>query len=492
MHIPFDRTRTATALASLVLALGAGQALGAAFILQENSGSGLGNAYAGGAAASEDADTIWTNPAGMSRLKTNQVAAAVNFIKPSIKFSDTGSLPAVSCPPPLCAGAGLRQPLGGTGGNAGNLGVDPNLYVVIPINPQWAFGIGVNAPFGLTTEYDSDWIGRYQGIKSKIETINVNPAISYKFGNFSVGAGANYQHIKADFTAAVNYSGALAQAAGKAVAGGLITVPTAGLLLSQTNGLDALSSVTGDDDTWGWNIGAEWNVGSPDSRTRFGAAYRSAVKYNIAGNVNFTYPTLPAVAPPPLVPVLGLLDAGVKAQVYNGSVTSNIKLPDFANVSVFHTMLNDKWDFMGDVQWTHWSTIQDLTFIRTSGIASGTVLQSTPEHWKDAWRVSGGVSYRYTPQWTWRGGVAWDQTPVPDEFRTVRLPDSDRVWFTAGAQYKWSEALKFDVGAAYIWVQNGSIAQISTSPASVAQFGYVKGDYNNNVVIVSGQLTWSF
>ena len=63
---------------------------------------------------------------------------------------------------------------------------------------------------------------------------------------------------------------------------------------------------------------------------------------------------------------------------------------------------------------------------------------------------------------------------------------------TAGAQYKWSEALKFDVGAAYIWVQNGSIAQISTSPASVAQFGYVKGDYNNNVVIVSGQLTWSF
>ena len=168
MHIPFDRTRTATARASLVLALGAGQALGAAFILQENSGSGLGNAYAGGAAASEDADTIWTNPAGMSRLKTNQVAAAVNFIKPSIKFSDTGSLPAVSCPPPLCAGAGLRQPLGGTGGNAGNLGVDPNLYVVIPINPQWAFGIGVNAPFGLTTEYDSDWIGRYQGIKSII------------------------------------------------------------------------------------------------------------------------------------------------------------------------------------------------------------------------------------------------------------------------------------------------------------------------------------
>ncbi len=67
--------------------------------------------------------------------------------------------------------------------------------------------LGVNAPFGLTTEYDSNWIGRYQAIKSKIETINVNPAISYKFGNWAVGAGANYQHIKADFTKATNYSG---------------------------------------------------------------------------------------------------------------------------------------------------------------------------------------------------------------------------------------------------------------------------------------------
>src|SRR5881394_3316100 len=106
--IRFRRKRVAVAVSATVLSFAAGHALGAAFILQENSGSGLGNAYAGGAAASEDADTVFTNPAGMARLKTNQVAAAANFITPSAKFSDNGG-----------SLAAAQQPLGGNGGDAG-------------------------------------------------------------------------------------------------------------------------------------------------------------------------------------------------------------------------------------------------------------------------------------------------------------------------------------------------------------------------------------
>lgn len=479
MTTPFVRTRIATAVAGIALALGAEYAHGAGFILQENSGSGLGNAYAGGAAASEDADTVWTNPAGMSRLTTRQVAAAVNLIMPSMKFSNDGGSKA----------AGPAQPLGSNGGNAGVSALDPNLYLVVPINPEWAFGLGVNAPFGLTTEYDSDWVGRYQAIKSKIETINVNPAISYKFGNWAVGAGANYQHIKAEFTQATNYSGALATAAKGMVAAG--AMPASQLLpfIGASAGLDGLGSVTGDDDTWGWNVGAEWGIRDPTSRTRVGLAYRSAVKYHISGNVNFSTPaapTLPSSLAPYYTVAAGLVAASPLLQ--NGGINADIKLPGFANLSFFHTMLNDKWDFMADVQWTDWSTIKDLTFVRTSGA----VLSSTPENWKDAWRVSAGVNYRYTDKWMFRGGAAWDQTPVPDQYRTARLPDADRVWLTTGVQYKWDPSLKFDVGAAYLIIQNAQIRQISTSPDVVAQYGYVSGDYNNYTWIVSGQLTWSF
>src|SRR5450759_4018488 len=90
----FRRTRLAATVGSAVLSLAAGHAglaYGSAFALQEQSGSGLGNAFAGGAASAEDASTIFTNPAGMSRLPGMQAVVAGSVVCPSIKFRDGGS-----------------------------------------------------------------------------------------------------------------------------------------------------------------------------------------------------------------------------------------------------------------------------------------------------------------------------------------------------------------------------------------------------------------
>ena len=103
----------ATALATALLSIAPLSALGAGFALQEQNGSGLGNAYAGGAAVAEDASTIYFNPAGMSRLPGIQGVAAGNLICPSNKFHDNGSQPAA------------LQPLGGTGGDAGSCAFPP-------------------------------------------------------------------------------------------------------------------------------------------------------------------------------------------------------------------------------------------------------------------------------------------------------------------------------------------------------------------------------
>src|ERR1700694_368183 len=118
------RTRLAVAVGAALLSLSAGHALGAAFALQEQSGSGLGNAFAGGAAVAEDASTIYFNPAGMSRLPGIQTAVAGHLICPSGKFEDSGSQPAAF------------QKLGGTGGDAFKCAVVPNLYLAGPINKQ--------------------------------------------------------------------------------------------------------------------------------------------------------------------------------------------------------------------------------------------------------------------------------------------------------------------------------------------------------------------
>ncbi len=292
----FRRSSIAAAVAGVVLAISAGSSIGAGFALQENSGSGMGNAFAGGAASAEDVSTLWSNPAGISRLTSPQVAGAIHLVTPSFKFKDGGSQPAAF------------QPLGGNGGDAGGLNVIPNLYAAMPINSQWAVGIGINAPFGLVTEYDDNWLGRFQGIKSDIKTINVNPSVSWRVSNtVAVGVGVNWQRVDAELTSKVNYSAAIAQAAGQAAAGGLIPAALVPTIVGATPGLESKVKVEGDDSAWGWNIGVLWDV---TPQTRVGASYRSSIKYGVSANVNFDHPTLPTL-PPALAPVVGLLASNV-------------------------------------------------------------------------------------------------------------------------------------------------------------------------------------
>ena len=200
MTTPFRRTTIASAVSGLALALAAGQAFGSAFALAEQNVMGLGNAFAGAAATAEDANTVWHNPAGLARLNFPQVETAIHVIIPSAKFQNANSQ------------AAALQPLGGTGGDAGGAAFVPNLYGSMAINDRIHVGIGVNVPFGLKTEYDDGWLGRYQALKSEVKTINVNPAMSWKVTDqFWLGAGANYQHFEATLTNNTNYSAALAQ-----------------------------------------------------------------------------------------------------------------------------------------------------------------------------------------------------------------------------------------------------------------------------------------
>ena len=470
MHtLSIRKKHVARAVAAVVLALGAGQAFGAAFALQEQSGSGLGNAYAGGAAAAEDASTIWSNPAGMTRFSTIQIVAAVNAITPSAKFQDDGSLPA------------FNQPLGGNGGNAGDTAAIPAMYVIVPINRDWQFGLGIDVPFGLKTDWDNGWLGRYQGIMSKIETLNVNPALSWRVNDqFSVGVGVDYQQVKATFTSNANYSLGLASAAQSAAAQGLIPAAAVGPFIQATPGLDSGVNISADDYAWGWNIGVMWNV---TPAMRIGAHYRSSIKYTATGNVTFSNPTLPAL-PPTLAPIGAALAPAVNAVLASGGISSQIELPSISNLSFF-TKLNPKWDIMADVQFTNWSTIQNLTFVRTTGA----ILGSTYENFHDTWRLSAGASYYLDDKWKFRGGFAWDQSPVQDAQRTPRLPDSDRWWVAGGVQYAYSPQLKLDLGLAYIWTDN---APSNQNAGSTAQYGLIQGNYETSVWIVGGQVSYSF
>ena len=467
----FRRTRLAAGVGAALLSLSAGQVLGAAFALQEQNASGLGHAYAGGAAAAEDVSTIFYNPAGLVRLQTMQAVVAANAICPSAKFHDSGSQPAAF------------QPLGGTGGDAGSCAVVPNLYLGIPFTDKWSFGLGVNVPFGLKTEYDSDWLGRFQAVKSKLDTVNVNPVLSWEpTKNLTVGGGVSWQKLKATLTSQVNYAGAFATGVGGLVAAGTIPATAAPVLIGSAAGLESGADVSGSDSAWGWNVGALWQA---SDQTRFGVAYRSKIKYTVTGSVNFSNPTVASLGalPPTLAPVGAALVNGVNAALASGDIKLDIEMPDTANVSIFH-QFNNKWDLMADLQYTGWSTIQELKIVRSTGV----VLSTTPENFRDTWRISAGANYRYSDTWIFRGGVAYDQSPVRDAQRTPRLPDQDRTWLALGVQYKFSPSLAIDLAYAYIWIRDPSINQ---NEGSTAANGLISGSYRSNVNIVGLQLTYT-
>jgi len=415
---------TVALLGAVSIAPGAGFAAG--FALMEQSGSGMGNAYAGSAAVAEDASTIFFNPAGLSLLPGAQVVGAVHGINLDAEFSGTGAI----TPPALPVGTD-------TGGNLGDFIAVPNLYFGMPVGERFAFGIGVNAPFGLITEYHKDWMGRFMGIKSDLKTVNVNPSIAFKVNDvISLGAGVNWQKADAELTNAV-----------------LLPGPSEGV-----------SRLEADDDTWGWNIGALFQL-SEDMRV--GISYRSALDYTLEGTATVTSN------------VTGATVASFPAE-------AEVTFPDMAILSVVQRF-GEKWELLGDLMYTNWSKIDQIRVVNSS---TGGTLDTLVFDFDDAWRVAFGVNYHSSERWTFKGGVAYDQSPMDDNTRTVRLPDEDRVWLALGVKYRFSKNSALDLGYAHLFVDDASISQAKTIGPGVTSS--VNGDYETNIDLLSLQLTWTF
>ena len=404
----------------------------AGFALIEQSASGMGNAFAGAAATAEDASTVFYNPAGMSMLSGSQFVFAGHAIDLSAKFSNNGTSRA--------AGGGavpLGPVSGGNGGEAGGVAFIPNFYLTTAINDKWNIGLGVNAPFGLKTEYDSTWVGRYQGIKSELTSLNINPSVSYKITDtIAVGGGVDYQRLKAKLTNAVMTG---------------VATP------------DALATLDADDDAWGWNLGLLAQV-TPD--TRIGVSYRSQMKYTLDGTTSAAIPGGPTVLP-------------------TTNVTADVTLPDMASLSVMQK-LGDKWDLLADVTFTRWSKVDTVNIVTSSG----TTLDKLAFKFDDTWRVSLGTNYHYSERWTFKGGVAWDKTPVQDQYRTVRLPDNDRTWLAFGAKYKVTSSAAVDFAYAHLFISNASIN--NTKVGSGGLTTTVVGSYQGSVDILSIQYSQAF
>jgi long-chain fatty acid transport protein len=442
-----SRMRTLAALGlGGSLSVGSAAASAAGFLIAEQSVKGLGNAFAGWAASAEDASTLFYNPAGLTRLN-RELLVGVNVIMPSTKFENDNSQTRRDSLAANGASAFETNTLGGNGGDAGVTIAVPNLYYAGSINKDLKWGIGVFSPFGLSTSYDSDWVGRYLAIRSDIRTYNINPAIAYRVPHtgLSLALGVSAQYADAKLTKAVDVG---------AAAGGA----------AQAGTLDATQELKGDDWAFGYNAGLLFEF---NPHTRVGLQYRSRIDHRLSGNVTVTYN-----------PLTGRPDTKTSAK-------ADLDLPDIASASIYHQFTGVPVAVMADATWTGWGRL-DQVDIHTDMGDSALVLD-----YQDTWRYAAGLTINPQETWRVRAGLAYDESPVKGaQTRSPRLPDNDRTWLTLGFGWDPTKEITLDLAYAHL-IFARTLIDISDTDA----FGTthtLNGSYDSDVDIVSAQLTWKF
>ena len=285
----------------------------------------------------------------------------------------------------------------------------PAGFITHQINDSLWAGLGLTVPYGMGTEFGEGWEGRERGTESMILTFDINPNLAWKVNEkLSVGGGVSLQYAKAELGS--------------------------GRIVSE-NGHTINSNVKGDSWAWGWNVGVMFQ---PVETVRLGLAYRSHIAHNADGHT--TLSNVPNALLNPYAPGVSNLRSDMEVR---------IKTPDTVTLSATWEA-TDALRLSGMARWSKWSNFRSLN-VQNLDLA-GTKLGTTvvENNWDDTWFFSVGADYKLNGQWTVRGGVAYDQGPVENQYRMAVIPDTDRVWFSGGASYKYTDNLTFDFGATYI------------------------------------------
>ncbi|HEY4126896.1 MAG TPA: outer membrane protein transport protein [Gammaproteobacteria bacterium] len=436
----------AVPLAAAVLAALPVAASAANFQLTELSVTSLGRAHSGGAAAAEDSSSIWYNPAGLSNLSSAEILGGYSLIHFNAAFSKTSATDATG------------QPLsGGNGGKVGKLGGPAFIYYSQPINDQLTFGFGVTTPFGLSTKYDDDSIFRYQAIYTSVLVVNYNPTIAWKINDsVSLGFGIDYQHMDVKLTNDVDFGSVCFSQLAPATCTSIGLTP---------QGHDGAFSTQASGTGTGWNAGVLWKI---NSENRIGFAYRSSVNHDLSGGASFTN-----------VPAQFAANPASAAQFQAQGVTSKFETPQMWSLS-YAFQLDPQWTLFADWSYTGWSSFDKLDIAFAN---KGTQDAVVDEGLSNSNRYSIGADFRFNDSWTFRGGLALDNSPVPDPSapcnttafnssctndksasRTARLPDGDRTWIALGATWHVSEHSQWDIGYAHLFL-GSSLAFNQTNSA---------------------------
>ena len=442
------RLRARCAATAIALALPS-TAYAAGYAVKETSASLQGVAYAGAAAGGEDISTMFNNPATIAFHEGFNNAAGVSLVFASGEL-DVEEASRVNG----------TQIDGDRTADSDEIGIVPSTYVSYQINDRFTAGLSINAPFGLVTDYGDDWAGRYHGTRSELLTVHVNPVIAFKpTPKIAIAAGPVLSYAKAELENAVDFG----------VIGNTLIPGQGGPVIN--GGTDGSAKVEGDEFAFGFTAGI--NV-RPTERFRFGVGYRSEVEHDLDGDIDFDYEGNPINA------AIGQA-AGLVSQDASASAT----LPAQVMIGAAYDV-TDRLTIGVEADWTDWSVFDELVI---EG-AQGQDITTTPQDWDDSWFLSVGGTYKATDQLTLRLGLAYDQGAAPDEKRTPRIPDADRMWVSAGLGYQLNDRIELNAAYTYVNVDDPDIdLNVADDPTGLARGNLqASGDAAVHILFVGGNI----
>jgi long-chain fatty acid transport protein len=403
-----------TALAlGIAGALAVGQAQASGFQLKENSVKAMGRAFAGSGVATGDASVVVNNPATMTTFEGTTIQSDITVVDLNASF-DGGGFAGTGTP--------LARPLTGSdGGNAGKPTPIPAMSIIHKFDNGLAVGAMVSAPFGLKTEWDRGWVGRYQALTSDLKTVDLTFSAAYEIvpDRFSVGAGLVYERAEAELSKAVDFGSLLA----------FSSVPG-----FAPQSADGEAVITGDDTGIGFIVGMNFR---PTDKLAIGVSHRSEIDHELSGKADWTVPGSARTV---------FNNIGRSALFNDGKVVAKLTTPSVTSVSLSY-QFNDQLAIMGDFAQTDWHSLKEIRIDFVNPDPDSVEDFS----WGDTRFWSIGAEYKLSEAFTLRAGYAYDETPTTFATRTPRLPDEDRRWYSFGLTWNMSEQI--EINAAYTRIE---------------------------------------
>ncbi len=411
---------------AFLIALGPSRAYSAGFqLFNELSAraTGLGAAMT---SLKDSAEMAWFNPAATSSFSKTRLMGGMALVFPSLELdTPNGDDPDMK---------NMAYPL-------------PYFYAGTTLWDRVGIGLSINAPYGLTTEWDRDWPGRFFAIKTELKTAFFTPSISYRVNKYiSLGVGAQIVKSTAELKQAIPSR----------------TVPVAPGIAITTP--EVRTKLDGEDTSAGYLLALQL---TPCDYFNFGAVFRSEVSLDIEGKAKY--------------------NRGYTLAGHEFFPTSDawlvVRLPATLSLGMSTTYFKH-WLITFDYLWTWWSSYDELSIHYDKMPGSGAPgAIHRPKNWSDDYALRFGVEYTYSDALKLRASYVYDRSPISDTYRDAILPTNDRHLFSIGLGYLIHG---FQIDGAYTY-----LAVEDSRPSPLVTPG-LEGTYQAHAHIVNIALSYAF